>query len=124
MACQDLFGEFFRREIWHGAGDVTTLKLAVESKVVIAAFVFLVAHMCIILSLIFNPVISPLLVISFVVIIAICIASAWKKYSLAPVSIIMKNIVLFYIYYWGRSIAIVNRIVPFLLHRQPKSRKA
>lgn len=117
-------GEFFRREIWHGAGDVTTLKLAVESKVVITSFVFLVAHLCMLMSIIFEPAIYPLLVITLVIIIAICVASAWKKYSRAPVHIILQNIVLFYLYYWGRSIAIVNRIVPFLLHRSPRAGRA
>jgi glycosyltransferase involved in cell wall biosynthesis len=117
-------GEFFRREIWHGAGDVTTLKLAIESRVVIASLVFLIAHLCMLISLVFDPVAYLLFAVSLVIIIAIIVASVWKKYRHAPKRIVFRNIVLFYIYYWGRSIAIVNRIVPFILHRSPRAGRA
>ena len=114
-------GEFFRREIWHGAGDVTTLKLALESKVVIASSIFLIAHLFFLISFVVSPFIYPLFAGSLLMIIALVFVSVWKKYRHAPAHIILRNIFLFYIYYAGRSIAIINRIAPFLTHRSPRA---
>ena len=116
--------EFLRREIWHGAGDVTTIKSAFESKVVITSLVFLVAHVCLVISLVIEPVSYLLLAAALVIIVAICVASAWKKYRHAPWRIVFRCVMLFYIYYWGRTIAIFNRIFPFIKNHSPRAGRA
>ena len=117
----ETLSEFFLREVWHGSGDVTTLKTTWNSKVALTSIVFLLAHILALLGIIFLPQSLSLLYISAITILVICSLSAWKKYYFAPIGIIIKNMLLYYIYYWGRSMSVINRIVPFLGHHVPRS---
>ena len=88
---------------------------------VIASSIFLIAHLFFLISFVVSPFIYPLFAGSLLMIIALVFVSVWKKYRHAPAHIILRNIFLFYIYYAGRSIAIINRIAPFLTHRSPRA---
>lgn len=120
----DTLAEFFQREIWHGAGDVRTLKTSLQSKVTMMSLLFLIANISVLAGLVIYSATPVLLVISLLVVLTICVASAWRKYYFAPINIVINNVLLFYIYYWGRSVSIINRLIPIMKHSNPRAGRA
>ena len=113
--------EFIQREIWHGLGDALSLNTFITSKVAILSAIFFVSHITLVLSLLFNSRLYWLPTVSLVIIFLICIISSWKKYYFAPLSVIFRNIFLYYLYFWGRSISIFVRIIPVYRKHRPRS---
>lgn len=112
--------EFFKREIWHGAGDLTTFGLALSSKVVILTVIFLLAHFGILLAaLVFNSLFMALSMALLA--ITICIVSSVKKYHSAPLFVQMANAALFYVYYSGRSVSLINRLIGGRVSTSPRT---
>ena len=111
-------GEFILREIWHGAGDISSFNAFIRSKVAILSVIFLALHLVLLASFIFNPKVGILM---FLVISLMCIVSSLKKYHYAPLKTILQNTVLFYFYFWGRALSIIIRLLPFIYIDAPRS---
>lgn len=113
--------EFMRREIWHGTGDVQSIGALLRSKVAMLALVFLFTHLWLISGMVFGYGDSAQILMGLIIIFAIIVASAWKKYHYEPMLIILRNVVLYYFYFWARSISIVNRILPVISLNSPRA---
>lgn len=110
--------EFLLREIWHGAGDASSFKALIQSKVAVLSVLFFAAHIGFVAGAVCCPGAS---VIMFLFIAMICAVSSLIKYHYAPVKVILQNMVLFYFYYWGRSLSIINRLIPGININAPRT---
>ena len=115
------FTEFVRREIWHGTGDVATLETFYRSKVALLAVVFLFGHTIALSALVDFEKSKLLFVAGIIVVSTVCVISAWKKYNHADIKVIFINSILFYVYYWARSVSIINRLLPFIKINSPRA---
>lgn len=113
--------EFIRREIWHGTGDVYSIKTLISSKVAMLSLCFLAAHLGLIYAIIFSNDNALQIFVCSLIILAIISISSWIKYHYAPTIVILRNIVLYYFYFWARNISIINRILPILSLRAPRA---
>ena len=103
--------EFLIREIWHGTGDASSIKKLINSKVAILSLVFLVAHSLLITSILMYPRGRAIILLTIFIIVVICASSSLKKYYYAPSKVVLQNMLLFYCYYWGRSISILIHLL-------------
>jgi glycosyltransferase involved in cell wall biosynthesis len=104
--------EFFKREMWHGLGDAQSVKTLLKSKVAVTALAFTVLHLA---ALLFIPFSAPLYYLSpgaLLLVAAICLASAVKKFGLKRPSALFKGVFLYYLYYWGRSLSVLSGLAP------------
>lgn len=100
---------FIRREAWHGIGDLTSIKKATRSKVVVASVAFLFIHAILAISLIFGS--GKSVAISLALLSGLLLASSYMKNSHSPWQTIFLNAGIFYLYYVGRSVALVKRLL-------------
>lgn len=91
---------FFKREMWHGRGDLQSWQAALQSRVVNAAVVFLALHFLLLGSLLSGSGKAPLL--TFLALIAMLLLSSLKKFRHRSWKDIASNACVFYVYYWGR----------------------
>ena len=113
--------EFMRREIWHGTGDVQTINVLLHSKVAMLSLLFLVAHLWLVGAILFSFGNGLQILISFIVVMTIVATSAWWKYHYAPMYVILRNVVLYYFYFWARSLSIINRVLPIVHLGTPRA---
>lgn len=102
-------GTFIRREIWHGKGDTTSLKLMLKSKVVIASVIFMFLHLFFLAGL-FLPNLAILL-FSFVFLAGLLFVVSFKKYRRYNMATVFVNSLIYYFYFIGRSIAVLLGLV-------------
>lgn len=97
-------GQFFRREVWHGAGDWQTLRTLLSSKV--AAVGFVVLH-----SLIVGLIASLLLASLTPMIVAVGLGAAlsavssWHRYRRVGLETRLATTFLYYIYFISRGLS-------------------
>lgn len=104
--------EFFKREMWHGLGDAQSVKALFKSKVAVTALAFTALHLA---ALFFIPFSAPFYYLSpgaLLSVVAVCLASAVKKFGLKQPSVLLKGISLYYLYYWGRSLSVLSSLTP------------
>lgn len=99
--------DFVRRERWHGKGNFTDLSTALGSRVGQLTICFLAGHLLLPPSLVISSWIPATLLVA--ALIAICLLSAAAKYGPAPRRLLV-NGALYYAYFWGRSLALLDRL--------------
>ncbi|MDZ4261051.1 MAG: glycosyltransferase, partial [Pseudomonadota bacterium] len=82
--------DFFRRERWHGKGDVQTLKAFFGSKVAIAALIHVVLHLFF-LGVIFSGASYVLLLISFLLLFSMPFLAAHYKFKGLKIGVFFVN---------------------------------
>jgi glycosyltransferase involved in cell wall biosynthesis len=95
---------FVQREAWHGVGDFQSLKNVFSSKVVYATTLFIVLH-CFALISIASSVTSTMFFL--LLIILLLLTSSLVKYSHAGSKAVIRNALIFYLYYFGRFFALL-----------------
>lgn len=103
--------QFVRREAWHGAGDFSSLRGVRTSRVALATLAFVFLHLVAATAAVVHP---PLAVLAVAAVAGLCLASAWTKYRSSPPAQLVQLTLLYYAYFFGRSIALFRalRIVP------------
>lgn len=104
---------FIRREAWHGRGDLRSLRSFLQSKVALAAAMFLFSHLLIVASF-FLPGGIGLLGLGLAFLAFLITTSTLRKYRHASWRSRLINAGLFYAYYWGRSVSFLH-----LLQQRP-----
>jgi len=101
--------QFINREIWHGRGECKSLRTIRTSKVAIASILFFGVHVFTIASLIYFSS-SILGVAGMLMIIGICIGSAFYKHDARSISSLVIVSMLYYFYYSARFLSCVPLI--------------
>lgn len=101
--------DFVLRESWHGLGDWASVKTFIRSKVAVATLVYILLHIILLISLIAYRSL-PLVMTFLVLILFQCIAVAYLKFRHNKLSIIMKNTILMYFYFFGRALALFRSL--------------
>ena len=100
--------EFFRREVWHGRGDLVSLKAAANSLVSITAAVFTLSHV----AIGFAPLLGwTALWFGAAAVLAICVGSAARRCWRGGVSVVVVNSSAYYVYYAARSLSMASVLV-------------
>ena len=103
--------QFLRRETWHGMGAIGTSGLTLRNKPLIGAVMLLAMSATQVAGLLTlgTPFGRPIFVVSTAVVAAMTVASAIHRLrSLWPLSSVIQLALLFYLYYWGRAIALLR----------------
>ncbi len=101
---------FVRREAWHGAGDLKSIQSALKSKVVIASSLFIFFHLGMLISLLS---LNYKIFIACVILLACLLAaSSYAKNKHMNPKTIAWSFIIFYFYYAGRSLAVVEKFLP------------
>lgn len=98
--------EFAKRETWHGKGDATTLVALFQSKVAMTALLFVVLHLFLIFFCLVSNQVGAYVVATGIA--CIVIGSAYLKYRAEPVSTILVNCFIYYVYFWARGFSIIS----------------
>jgi glycosyltransferase involved in cell wall biosynthesis len=101
-------GAFLQRESWHGIGDFESLAVFVRSKVALSAVAFVALHVVLLVSLISGALWPGAAAAAGIV--SLCLASSYHQYRSQPIRLIVVNALTFWIYYLGRSMALLRRI--------------
>jgi glycosyltransferase involved in cell wall biosynthesis len=99
---------FLQRESWHGIGDFKSLGAFVRSKVALSAAAFVALHVLLLISLLSGALWAGVAAAAGVV--SLCLASSYHQYRSQPLRLILVNTLTFWIYYLGRSLALLRRI--------------
>jgi glycosyltransferase involved in cell wall biosynthesis len=94
---------FIRREAWHGRGNFASLAMFRSSPVGPATVVFVGLHAAI-------PLVPTMKWLPALGIAGLCAASSWKKFKNEPLGVKFHNTGVFYLYYCGRSLALLRRV--------------
>jgi glycosyltransferase involved in cell wall biosynthesis len=97
--------EFIRREFWHGKGDTKSISDILRSKVAILSLLFLLLHIILATSMSSGKWYISELSVGFILIIVA--ASSVVKYKHAPALSILISCILYYFYFWSRSLSMI-----------------
>lgn len=100
--------DFMRRERWHGKGNFVDLSAVLRSRVALLTIGFLGGHLLALISAVAGAWI-PLALFALLV-IGICLISAAMKYGFGPQALLI-NGALYYAYFCGRSLALLDRLI-------------
>jgi ribosomal protein L37E len=104
--------DFIRRERWHGRQDFQTGSSFFDSKVaLIAALNLILFCMSIVLFLSHQQLYFVGLYI--VVMMVTCVFLSFFKFGMMKLVTLMNTSSIFYIYIWGRSLALLDRLSPW-----------
>jgi GT2 family glycosyltransferase len=104
--------EFVKREAWHGRSDFTSVRAVMRSKVAIMTVLFAVAHVLVLTGALVYPAAAAA---GLLLVVAVCAASAVWKCRTQGMATVGVTAVLFYFYYGGRTLALLQVRLP----RQP-----
>ncbi len=93
---------FIRREAWHGRGNFASLAMFRSSPVGPATAAFVGMHAAV-------PLAGKHKWLPMLGIAGLCAASSWKKFKDESLTVKLHNTGVFYLYYCGRSLALVRR---------------
>lgn len=97
--------EFFLREFWHGKGDAQSFFSMVQSKVAVISILFLSLH----IFLFYFGFLKRDMYFSgavFLSIFLLVVAVTLTKYKKQRISVILTNMVLYYVYFWARAFSL------------------
>lgn len=102
--------EFFKRELWHGAGDATNVKRVLRSYVLLMAIGLAGLHALMILPFFSFGLVSwwLSLLAGMAIIIGIA-ASVVLRWGCSPPKVMAARMALIYVYLWGRFAALALR---------------
>jgi glycosyltransferase involved in cell wall biosynthesis len=96
---------FVRRERWHGGGDAGGIKRVLQSKVMLMTLVFIGLHVALVVGLFVS---WKLAVIAGVLLFAHLFVSVLVRFRTMRGAPTLKAMVIFYLYYFGRSMSFVH----------------
>jgi glycosyltransferase involved in cell wall biosynthesis len=97
---------FVRRERWHGRSDFRNVHSVVRSKVAVAAVVFILLHVSLVLSLLGGVLFAQgyqAAAAFSILIVLLCLTSCLQKFRRNSPSRMLANLPVMYLYYVGRS---------------------
>lgn len=100
---------FIKREAWHGLGDLGDFSSALRSKVILGAALFMLFHVTAAVGILFQSLMAFSL--SLLLLGGLLLGSAYFKFKHTSLLIVLVNSITFYIYYAGRSLAIIKRVI-------------
>jgi len=100
--------DFVRREIWHGKGNFASLETVLRSKVAMLAVAFLLLHAVALVALLCGAD-RRIAVAGVTLVSVLCLTASVMKYHRFPMSIPI-NGCLYYLYLWGRGLALVGTL--------------
>lgn len=100
---------FIQRESWHGVGDYKSVSVFLRSRVAIAAAAFTFLHAVLLVGLVAGAL--WVFTATTVAIISLCLLSSYRQYRSQSIRVILLNAGVFWIYYLGRSLALVRRML-------------
>ena len=103
--------EFVRREFWHGRGGFASWAMIRRSPTALATIGFSALHLAAALAVVKR---SPWAIIPVAGIAGLCVASSAHRFRHTPLTSIAINGVVFYFYYFGRSLALTRVVVEVL----------
>jgi glycosyltransferase involved in cell wall biosynthesis len=104
--------DFIKRERWHGRQDFQTVSSFLDSKVaMVAALNLLLFCLAIALFLLYQPALAVGLYIA--VIGVICVFLSVIKFGMMKPVALVNTASIFFIYIWGRSLALLDRVFPW-----------
>jgi glycosyltransferase involved in cell wall biosynthesis len=104
--------DFIRRERWHGRQDFQTISSFLESKVaIIAALNVVLFCLAVVLFLLYQQALIVGLYIAVMGIICVFL-SVFKFGMMKPVALV-NTALIFFVYIWGRSLALIDRFSPW-----------
>ena len=104
-------GEFFRREVWHGRGDWTTLATIASSRVALITVVFAFLHLLLLVSIFADSISDSTTLMALLLILAICVGSSITKFvHMGPIAI-GTNSLIYYIYFLARSFSLFSSLI-------------
>jgi GT2 family glycosyltransferase len=107
---------FVRREVWHGRGDLGSLRLLFRSPVALVSIVFVALH----LGALWGWSDSlPVFVGAIGSIVLLCVLASMVKYRGQRAKVILANTLIFYLYFVGRALSVCSVV----LRPQPKRRE-
>lgn len=109
------FGQFVKREIWHGKGDYTNLKMFIRSRVAVVSLIFALLHYCVLFCLLSGRFTESTIALFLILVITILMSIKIFRDS-GPLYIII-NLPLCYLYLVSRHISLFSRIHPALKNR-------
>ena len=107
---------FFRRERWHGAGGISSLRAFVSSKVAILSALFGAASIVALAGVLSGSVTVALT--GAVVALGVPVVSVAAKLGTAPLPTQLSAVLIFCVYYSARSLALLD----VLARRRPRRR--
>lgn len=100
---------FVKREIWHGKGDSGSFSHIVRSRVALASLLFAAIHVVLIAALLGgNGLLLGVTVLSLAVFL---ILVSYLKFSRHGLKVVCINALVYYLYFIGRSVALVKGFV-------------
>jgi glycosyltransferase involved in cell wall biosynthesis len=102
-------GQFIKRERWHGRGDLISTGLFLKSKIAILSSFFLISHLALFIGIVFGY--APTVILASAIITVICVGSSIWNFWYVGVSQIVRGCSIYYIYFLGRGLSIVDRFV-------------
>jgi glycosyltransferase involved in cell wall biosynthesis len=98
---------FVRREMWHGQGDVASLRALLRSRVAVCAVLFCLFHLAAVCGMVFR---SPAwLGVGLGGILALCLASSIRRSRRSGLRTVLVNCFIYYFYFVGRAISLFVR---------------
>jgi hypothetical protein len=99
---------FLQREAWHGVGDYKSFAVFVRSKVAVIAAGFAVLHAVLLTGLLVGSLSTA--AIAALTIVGVCLASSYRQYRGQPLHVVLLNAGVFWVYYLGRTLALIRRV--------------
>jgi hypothetical protein len=113
---------FFRREVWHGSGDATSLARVLQSKVAMSAAAFLLLHLGLIIGLATGATQVSLGTVA--AIFGLCLLSSWRAYRHSGMSTIFGNLALYYVYFAARATSLIRGVItPHTIRRLVRAKR-
>jgi glycosyltransferase involved in cell wall biosynthesis len=104
--------DFIRRERWHGRQDFQTVSSFLESKVaIIAALNLILFGLAVVLFFVYQQVLAMILYIALMGVISFFLSVF--KFGLMKSVVLVNTASIFFIYIWGRSLALVDSFLPW-----------
>ncbi len=97
---------FMKRELWHGKGDASSLRMLAGSKVAILSMVVLTLNIILLSGLLIFKNIN-LVYGAAVCIFCICILSSYVKFKREEISVLITNSFLYYFYFTARGCSVL-----------------
>jgi glycosyltransferase involved in cell wall biosynthesis len=98
-------GAFVRREAWHGVGGVSSLSVFLRSKVSLATAAFVGSHGVLLAGIVTGTAAAS--AAGALGIVAVCLGSSYIKYRHQTADVILNNTTIYWLYYFGRALAMV-----------------
>jgi len=97
---------FVQREAWHGRGDFASVRSALHSPVAIATISFVLLHVLLLAMAVSGFLVGA--VVALTAIAAVCLSASARQYKGNPLPLIAINAGIYYLYFWGRALALMS----------------